>query len=77
MGHKSSLTEAVRLSRYLMERGIRLIVFCPVRDSSPMQVMRTLRYVRRSGSRVNWSVSIPLFLGQGFRTEDMLSFSKL
>lgn len=30
LGHKSALTEAVRLARFLMERGIRLIVFCTV-----------------------------------------------
>ena len=30
LGHKSALTEAVHLARFLMECGIRLIVFCTV-----------------------------------------------
>lgn len=30
LGRQSTLQEATRLSRFLMERGIRLIVFCPV-----------------------------------------------
>ena len=31
LGRKVALTEAVRLARFLMENGIRLIVFCTVR----------------------------------------------
>ena len=30
LGHKSALVEAVRLARVLMERGVRIIVFCTV-----------------------------------------------
>ena len=30
LGHKSALNEGVRLGRFLMENGIRLIVFCTV-----------------------------------------------
>ena len=30
LGKQSTLKEAIRLARFLMERGIRLIVFCPV-----------------------------------------------
>ena len=33
LGRKSALTEAVRLSRFLMENGVRLIVFCTVRPA--------------------------------------------
>ena len=31
LGRHSALQEATRLARFLMERGIRVIVFCPVR----------------------------------------------
>ena len=30
LGRQSTLHEATRLARFLMERGVRLIVFCPV-----------------------------------------------
>ena len=30
LGRQSSLKEATRLARFLMERGVRLIVFCTV-----------------------------------------------
>ncbi|KAJ3559889.1 hypothetical protein NM688_g67 [Phlebia brevispora] len=33
MGHRSSLTEAVCLARFLMERGVRIIIFCTIRKS--------------------------------------------
>ncbi|KAI0340501.1 DEAD/H helicase [Trametopsis cervina] len=36
LGRRSTTKEATRLARFLMERGIRLIVFCPIRKSCEM-----------------------------------------
>ncbi|KAI0703572.1 P-loop containing nucleoside triphosphate hydrolase protein [Cytidiella melzeri] len=36
LGRQSTLKEAIRLARFLMERGIRLIVFCTIRKSCEM-----------------------------------------
>ena len=35
LGRQSTLKQATRLARFLMERGIRVIVFCPVSKKSP------------------------------------------
>ena len=44
LGHKSALAEAVRLTRVLMERGVRIIVFCTVRpvisDQTPADLSK-------------------------------------
>ncbi|EKM55638.1 uncharacterized protein PHACADRAFT_256401 [Phanerochaete carnosa HHB-10118-sp] len=36
LGRHSALQEAIRLARFLMERGVRLIVFCTIRKSCEM-----------------------------------------
>ena len=53
MGRRGALTEAVCLARFLMERGIRLIVFCTVRVV-PNNIDLSLMALSRFVNPVNW-----------------------
>ena len=48
LGHKSPLAEATRLMRFLMERGVRVILFCKVRCVSLRRIVFDMlsRYVK-------------------------------
>ncbi|KAI0080595.1 DEAD/H helicase [Panus rudis PR-1116 ss-1] len=68
MGYKSALSEATRLMRYLMARGIRVILFCKIRKSCEL-AMKTLRAELTSEGRLDILNKVTAYRG-GYSPQD-------
>ncbi|KIJ17065.1 hypothetical protein PAXINDRAFT_111778 [Paxillus involutus ATCC 200175] len=74
LGRHSSISEATRLMRFLMERGIRVILFCKIRKACEL-TMKTLRMELSAEGRLDILAKVMPYRG-GYSQEDRRRIEK-